>query len=125
MTMNRIRMLFVLALVAVFSLTVSGLAMAAAAEQAVKGTTGAAKGAATESASKTTKAAVAPAKKVNINTAKADELAKLPGVGKKIAADIVTHREKNGPFKSTEDLKKVKGIGDKKFGSLKGKITIE
>jgi comEA protein len=127
--MNRTRLMFVLALVAVFSLTVSGMATAATAEQAVKGAAGAAKGAATDSAKdtavKATKATMAPAQKVNINTAKADELAKLPGIGKKIAADIVTYREKNGLFKSTEDLKKVKGIGDKKFGSLKDKITIE
>jgi competence protein ComEA len=127
--MNRIRLLSVVALVAVFSLMASGLAMAAAADQAVKGAAGAATESAKDTAKgstfKATKAALAPGQKVNINKAKADELAKLPGVGSKIAADIVAYREKNGLFKTTEDLKKVKGIGEKKFGSLKDKITIE
>jgi competence protein ComEA len=118
---------------AVLSLMVSGYAMAAAAEQAVKGAAGvatesvkgAAKDTAKESASKTAKGALAPEQKVNINTATAAELAKLPGIGKKIAEDIVAYREKTGPFNSTQELKNVKGVGEKKYQSLKDKITVE
>lgn len=133
MTRSPTRLMFVLALVAVFSISLAGMAMAAAAEQAAKGAAGAAKGAATESAKdtakqttqKASKSAWPSGKKVNINTAKADELATLPGVGTRTAAEIVTYREKNGLFKNPEDLKKVKGIGEKKYGILKDKITIE
>jgi competence protein ComEA len=49
---------------------------------------------------------------VDINTASAAELSKaLSGVGPGKAKAIVDYREKNGPFKSADDLKKVKGIG--------------
>ncbi|MGV8074222.1 MAG: ComEA family DNA-binding protein [Syntrophobacteraceae bacterium] len=71
----------------------------------------------------------APAKalegKVNINKAPASELEKLPGIGAKTAELIIAEREKSGGFKSTDDLKNVKGIGDKKFEKIKDKITIE
>ncbi|GLI34466.1 ComEA family DNA-binding protein [Desulforhabdus amnigena] len=63
--------------------------------------------------------------KVNINTANAAELEKLPGIGPKIAEQIVQHRDANGPFKTVEDLKSVKGVGDKKFEAIKAKIAVE
>ncbi len=62
--------------------------------------------------------------KVNINTATVEELVKLPGVGDSVAKKIVEHREKNGNFKATEDLKNVKGIGEKKFEKMKDLITV-
>jgi competence protein ComEA len=50
--------------------------------------------------------------KVNVNTANAQQIAKaLNGVGIKKAEAIVAYRTQNGPFKSTADLMKVKGIG--------------
>ena len=62
---------------------------------------------------------------LNINTATAEELADtLPRVGKSTAALIVSYREKNGPFKKIEDLKNVKGIGDKTFEKLKDLICV-
>ncbi len=137
MTRKTARLFVLSALVTVFSLSVSGMAMAAAAEQAVKGTAGAAAGAATESAKdtakdtakgatpKAAKKAMAPAQKVNLNTAEAKDLAKLPGVGAKTAADIVSYRDTHGPFKSSEELKQVKGIGEKKYDKLKDKVTVE
>ncbi|RLA94334.1 MAG: hypothetical protein DRG25_02750 [Deltaproteobacteria bacterium] len=64
-------------------------------------------------------------KKVNINTASAEELATLKGVGEKIAQAIIEYREANGPFKSIEDIKNVKGIGEKKFEEIKDSITVE
>ena len=70
-------------------------------------------------------AAAAPAKKtVNVNQASADELARLPRVGPSLAGKIVAHREKNGPFKRTEDLMEVKGIGEKMFASLKPYVSV-
>jgi competence protein ComEA len=46
----------------------------------------------------------APTGKVNLNTATAEELTALPGVGAKLAARIVEHRQKVGGFKSTQEL---------------------
>ena len=62
--------------------------------------------------------------KVNINTADAATLDTLPGIGASTAAKIVADREANGPFKTIEDLKRVSGIGDKKFTQLEGCITV-
>ena len=62
--------------------------------------------------------------KVNINTADAATLDTLPGIGASTAAKIVADREANGPFKTIEDLKRVSGIGDKKFSQLEGCITV-
>jgi competence protein ComEA len=63
-------------------------------------------------------------KTVNVNTASADELARLPRVGPSLAGKIVSHREKNGPFKRTEDLMEVTGIGEKMFTLLKPYLSV-
>ena len=62
--------------------------------------------------------------KVNINTASAAQLDTLPGVGASTAEKIVADREANGPFKTVEDLKRVSGIGDKKFAALADAICV-
>ncbi|MDY6910706.1 MAG: ComEA family DNA-binding protein [Thermodesulfobacteriota bacterium] len=62
---------------------------------------------------------------ININSASAEELQELPGIGPVIAAKIVEYRTANGPFQSLDDLKNVQGIGDKKFDAIKAMITIE
>ena len=61
---------------------------------------------------------------VNINTATKEELDALPGIGPVKAQAIVDYRKANGPFKSLEDIKKVKGIGDATFDKLKTDISI-
>lgn len=61
---------------------------------------------------------------VNINTATLEQLDTLPGVGEATANKIITYREENGGFKTIEDLKNVKGIGDKKFEDMKGNICV-
>ena len=61
--------------------------------------------------------------KININTADATELDKLPGVGPALAGRIIEYRNANGPFKDGEDLKKVKGLGESKYEKLKDKIV--
>lgn len=55
------------------------------------------------------------AEKIDINKATEKELTQLKKIGPTIAARIVEYREKNGPFKTPEDIKKVKGIGDRTF----------
>jgi competence protein ComEA len=62
--------------------------------------------------------------KININTATVGELDTLPGIGPARAADIISYREENGGFKSIEDIKNIKGIGESSFEKLKDKITI-
>ena len=66
----------------------------------------------------------APAGKVNINTASAQQLETLPGVGPKLAARIVEYRQKSGGFKSTQELMNVKGVGEKSFGKLQSYLTV-
>jgi competence protein ComEA len=62
---------------------------------------------------------------VNINTASAEELAALDGIGERLAQNIVEYREANGLFATIEDVKSVKGIGDKKPEKIKEFITVE
>ncbi len=66
----------------------------------------------------------APADKININTATAEELDKLPGIGPSIAKAIIDYRTANGPFKAIEDINDVKGIGDALFAKIKDSITV-
>ena len=63
---------------------------------------------------------------VNINTADAQALSKnIKGIGLKKAQAIVAYREANGEFKKIEDLKKVKGIGNKLLEKNIGTIIVE
>jgi len=70
-------------------------------------------------------AAAADVKKVNINTASAEELTRLKGIGSSHAASIIEFREKNGPFKNPEDLINVPRIGRKTFEKNKDMIIIQ
>ena len=69
-------------------------------------------------------AATAPAGKVNLNTATVSQLEDLPGIGPALAARIVDHRQKNGAFKSVEDVMAVKGIGEKNFAKIQGFLSV-
>ena len=66
----------------------------------------------------------APAQVVNINTAPAEQLERLPGVGPTTAARIVEYRQKNGGFKKIEELMNVRGIGEKAFLKMKNQLTV-
>lgn len=61
---------------------------------------------------------------VNINTATQDELDAVKGIGPGKAKAIIDYRTKNGPFKSVDDLKGVKGFGEKSLAKLKGELTV-
>ncbi|MGH7963494.1 MAG: ComEA family DNA-binding protein [Candidatus Binatia bacterium] len=64
------------------------------------------------------------AAKVNLNTADAKALEMLPGIGPAKAKAIIEHREKNGPFKTVDDLNSVSGVGDKTLEDVKDKVTV-
>lgn len=61
---------------------------------------------------------------VNLNTASVDELDAIKGIGPSKAKAIVDYRTKNGPFKSVDDLKEVKGFGEKSVAKLRPELTV-
>ncbi|NIP25038.1 MAG: helix-hairpin-helix domain-containing protein [Phycisphaerae bacterium] len=63
--------------------------------------------------------------RININTASAKELAQLENVGPKYAVRIIEHRQKYGPFKLTEELMDVPGIGLRTFARIKDQIIAQ
>ncbi len=69
-------------------------------------------------------AAKLKAEKVDLNTASAEALSELPGIGGKKAEAIVKYRMKNGQFKSADELLEVKGIGSKLLAKIKPMIAV-
>jgi competence protein ComEA len=61
---------------------------------------------------------------VNVNTATKDELVALPGIGPAKAQAILDHRNQHGPFRSVDEVRKVKGIGEKLFLQIRGEIVV-
>ena len=61
---------------------------------------------------------------ININNASQEELVKLPNVGPILAGRILEYRKQNGKFKNIKEIKKVKGIGEKKFIKITPYIKI-
>jgi competence ComEA-like helix-hairpin-helix protein len=66
-----------------------------------------------------------PGNKININTASADELVLIPGVGKATAGRIIQYRARHKKFKKFEELLNVKGIGKAKLNKMKEAIILE
>ncbi len=62
--------------------------------------------------------------RININSCSKEELKTLPGIGDVISENIIEYREKNGGFKSIEEIKEVNRIGDKIFNDIKDRIKI-
>ncbi|HTO55176.1 MAG TPA: helix-hairpin-helix domain-containing protein [Myxococcota bacterium] len=62
---------------------------------------------------------------VNVNSATAEELSLLPGVGPAKAAAIIRYRTEHGAFKRVEDLSQVKGIGEKQVEKLRPHVALE
>ena len=63
--------------------------------------------------------------KININTASTKELTKLNGIGDTIASSIIEYRNANNGFKTIDEIKKVKIIGEKTFNKIKDFITVK
>ena len=61
---------------------------------------------------------------VNLNTATVAELDAVNGIGPSKASAIVEYRNKNGPFKSVDDLQNVKGFGKKSIDKLRTELTV-
>ena len=61
---------------------------------------------------------------VNLNTATKAELEAVKGVGPKKAEAIIAYREKNGLFKTVDDLKNVNGFGDKTVAKMRSELTV-
>jgi competence protein ComEA len=65
-----------------------------------------------------------PSGLVSLNSATQAELEALPGIGPSLAGAIITERERRGGFRSVNELRDVRGIGEKRFADLKDKVTI-
>jgi competence protein ComEA len=65
-----------------------------------------------------------PTALLNLNSATPAELETLPGIGPTLAEAIVAERERRGGFRSINELRDVRGIGEKRFADLKDKVTI-
>ncbi|MDQ0713323.1 competence protein ComEA [Streptomyces luteogriseus] len=64
----------------------------------------------------------APAAPVSLNTATADQLDTLPGVGPVLAQHIIDYRTQHGGFRSVDELREVNGIGDRRFADLRNLV---
>ena len=62
--------------------------------------------------------------RVDLNTATAEELKSLPGIGDVKAGDIIAYRESNGPFSSAEQIIEVRGIGEKTYESIRDLVRV-
>jgi competence protein ComEA len=68
---------------------------------------------------------VGDAPRVSLNHASREELEKLPGIGPALAARIVEHRERYGPFRRAEHLMMVRGVSERLFRQLRPRVTTE
>lgn len=66
-----------------------------------------------------------PPGKIDLNTASKTALMELPGIGEAMAERIILRREEKGRFRTVQDLRKVKGIGEKKFEKLLPHIEVK
>lgn len=71
------------------------------------------------------KAGSGESKKININAATLEELDSLSGIGEATAKAIIEYREKNGGFKTIEEIMNVSGIKENKFNRIKDSICVE
>ena len=63
--------------------------------------------------------------KININEADEEALARLDGIGPSLAGRIIAYRSERGSFRSIEELKKVKGLGEKLFKKIKDEVSVD
>ncbi|MFL6466566.1 MAG: ComEA family DNA-binding protein [Pyrinomonadaceae bacterium] len=62
---------------------------------------------------------------ININTAEASELQRIPHIGEKLAADIIEFRERFGPFRRAEQLLLVNGVSDARFRDIRHLVRVD
>ncbi len=60
---------------------------------------------------------------VDVNAATAEELAAIPGLSPRLAAEIVAERRRHGPFGSVEELRRVRGIGPARLARARGALA--
>ena len=78
----------------------------------------------TSNATKASTASTKSTEKININSATQTELETLPGIGSSTALKIINYRKENGKFKTIEEIKNVKGIGEAKYEKIKELIKV-
>ena len=66
-----------------------------------------------------------PGEKINLNTASVKDLARLPGIGERLAEEIVARREKFGSFRTVRELGRVTGIGTELCNRIEPYITVD
>ena len=66
-----------------------------------------------------------PGQRLDLNSAPAEELERLPGVGEKLAEAFVSYREEHGPFRDVEELLQVPGIGEKRLDAIRDLVAAE
>ena len=71
-----------------------------------------------------TAAKILPGTKINLNTASAEQLELLPGIGPALAARIISDRKQNGPYKTVEDLTRVSGIKEGILSKIRDYVTV-
>lgn len=64
------------------------------------------------------------AQRISINTATAKDLTTLPGIGEAMAQRIIAYRNEHGLFQTIDELRNVKGIGERKYEALENLITL-
>jgi competence ComEA-like helix-hairpin-helix protein len=62
---------------------------------------------------------------LDLNQATMEDLCLISGVGESLAREMIAYRERRGAFRSVDELKEVKGIGDKNYQSLKPFLTVK
>ena len=72
-----------------------------------------------------TATSVAVASKVDINHAGSAELQTIPGIGEKLAERIIAYRQQHGSFKTPDELRNVRGIGEKSLAKLLPWVSIK
>jgi comEA protein len=93
-------------------------------DQAATGTSGTVTGVSNADSNSQASTPATTGTMVNLNTASAQELDSLPGIGPTYAQRIIDYRQQHNGFKSITEIKNIKGIGDKTFDKLKDRISI-